>query len=246
MTIEIKNLSKTFKTHGKEVFALRNLNLNIENKDFVCLLGPSGCGKTTLLRLIGGLEKRNSGGILEDGKLITEPSNERGFVFQQYSLFPWLTVLDNVIFGLSLEKSSKEENIRRAKTYLKSVGLENTENLYPHELSGGMKQRVAIVRSLVNKPKTLLMDEPFSALDIQNRHKLQDELVRIWQKTEQTIIFVTHDVDEAVFLSDHIVLMGKNPGHIKEIYNNKLPRPRNRNSKGFLTIQNHITELLES
>ncbi|MDR2830521.1 MAG: ABC transporter ATP-binding protein [Methanobrevibacter sp.] len=245
MVIEIKNLNKTFKNHGKEVFALKDLNLKIESKDFVCLLGPSGCGKTTLLRLIGGLEKGDNGEILEDGKLVTEPSNERGFVFQQYSLFPWLTVLDNVIFGLSLGKSSKEENIRRAKTYLKSVGLKNTENLYPHELSGGMKQRVAIVRSLVNKPKTLLMDEPFSALDIQNRHNLQDELVRIWQKTERTIIFVTHDVDEAVFLSDHIVLMGKNHGHIKEIYNNKLPRPRNKNSKEFLAIQNHITELLE-
>ncbi|MDR2623151.1 MAG: ABC transporter ATP-binding protein [Methanobrevibacter sp.] len=246
MTIEIKNLNKTFKTHEKEVFALRDVDLTIETKDFVCLLGPSGCGKTTLLRLIGGLEEGDSGEILDDGKPIVEPSNERGFVFQQYSLFPWLTVLDNVTFGLDLKNGSKEENIKRAKTYLRSVGLENTEKLYPHELSGGMKQRVAIIRSLVNKPKTLLMDEPFSALDIQNRHKLQEQLVRIWQKTEKTIIFVTHDVDEAVFLADHIVLMGKNPGHIKEVYNNKLPRPRNRNSKEFLAIQNHTMELLES
>jgi len=246
LTIEIKSLSKTFKTHGKEVFALKDINLKIENKDFVCLLGPSGCGKTTLLRLIGGLEKGDKGEILEDEKLITKPSKERGFVFQQYSLFPWLTVLDNVIFGLDLGNDSKEENIRRARTYLKSVGLENSESLYPHELSGGMKQRVAIIRSLVNKPKTLLMDEPFSALDIQNRHKLQEEIVRIWKKTEKTIIFVTHDVDEAVFLADHIVLMGRNPGHIKEVYDNKLSKPRNRNSEEFLAIQNHILEGLES
>ncbi|MDR2544880.1 MAG: ABC transporter ATP-binding protein [Methanobrevibacter sp.] len=246
MTIEIKSLSKTFKTHGKEVFALKDINLKIENKDFVCLLGPSGCGKTTLLRLIGGLEKGDNGKILEDEKLITKPSKERGFVFQQYSLFPWLTVLDNVTFGLDLGNDSKEENIRRARTYLKSVGLESSENLYPHELSGGMKQRVAIIRSLVNKPKTLLMDEPFSALDIQNRHKLQEEIVRIWKKTEKTIIFVTHDVDEAVFLADHIVLMGRNPGHIKEVYDSKLSRPRSRNSEEFLAIQSHILEGLES
>jgi NitT/TauT family transport system ATP-binding protein len=246
LTIEIKSLSKTFKTHGKEVFALKDINLKIENKDFVCLLGPSGCGKTTLLRLIGGLEKGDNGKILEDEKLITKPSKERGFVFQQYSLFPWLTVLDNVTFGLDLGNDSKEENIRRARTYLKSVGLESSENLYPHELSGGMKQRVAIIRSLVNKPKTLLMDEPFSALDIQNRHKLQEEIVRIWKKTEKTIIFVTHDVDEAVFLADHIVLMGRNPGHIKEVYDSKLSRPRSRNSEEFLAIQSHILEGLES
>ncbi|MDR1819150.1 MAG: ABC transporter ATP-binding protein [Methanobrevibacter sp.] len=246
MTFEIKNLSKTFKTHGKEVFALKDINLKIENKDFVCLLGPSGCGKTTLLRLIGGLEKGDNGEILEDEKLITKPSKERGFVFQQYSLFPWLTVLDNVNFGLDLGNDSKEENIRRARAYLKSVGLENSENLYPHELSGGMKQRVAIIRSLVNKPKTLLMDEPFSALDIQNRHKLQEEIVRIWKKTEKTIIFVTHDVDEAVFLADHIVLMGRNPGHIKKVYDNNLSRPRSRNSEEFLAIQSHILEGLES
>ncbi|MDR2873849.1 MAG: ABC transporter ATP-binding protein [Methanobrevibacter sp.] len=245
MTIEIKNLNKKFKTHEKTVLALRDINLRIENKDFVCLLGPSGCGKTTLLRLIGGLEKEESGEILENGKKIDNPSKERGFVFQQYSLFPWLTVLKNVTFGLEIGKNSnKEHNLRRADTYLKSVGLEDSKDLYPHELSGGMKQRVAIVRSLVNKPKILLMDEPFSALDVQNRHKLQEELVRIWEKTEKTIIFVTHDVDEAVFLSEHIVLMGRNPGHIKEVYHNKLPKQRNRESKEFLEIQHYITEIL--
>jgi NitT/TauT family transport system ATP-binding protein len=246
LTIEIKNLNKIFKTHEKTVSALQDVNLQIENKDFVCLLGPSGCGKTTLLRLIGGLEKEDGGEILEDGKRIDNPSKERGFVFQQYSLFPWLNVLDNVTFGLELEKNSnKEDNLRRADIYLKSVGLGDSKDLYPHELSGGMKQRVAIVRTLVNKPKIILMDEPFSALDIQNRHKLQEELVRIWEKTEKTIIFVTHDVDEAVFLSEHIVLMGRNPGHIKEIYHNTLSKPRNRGSKEFLNIQHHITEILD-
>ncbi|MDR3222277.1 MAG: ABC transporter ATP-binding protein [Methanobrevibacter sp.] len=246
MTVEIKNLNKTFKTNEKEVFSLRNVNLKIESKDFVCLLGPSGCGKTTLLRLIAGLEKIDSGEIIKDGELIIGPSKERGFVFQQYSLFPWLNVLDNVTFGLDIGKESKEENIRRAKIYLKSVGLENTENLYPHELSGGMQQRVAIIRSLVNNPEILLMDEPFSALDMQNKHKLQEEMIRIWQKTEKTVIFVTHDVNEAVFLADHIVLMGKNPAHIKEVYNNNLSRPRKRNSEEFINIQDKITKILEN
>jgi NitT/TauT family transport system ATP-binding protein len=245
MTIEIKNINKSFKTHEKNVFALSDINLKIGDKDFVCLLGPSGCGKTTLLRLIGGLEIPDSGEILEDGNLIEGPSRERGFVFQQYSLFPWLNVLENVTFGLELSGSTKEENIRRAKTYLKSVGLEDAEDLYPHELSGGMKQRVAIIRSLINKSHTLLMDEPFSALDMQNRHKLQEELIRIWKKTETTIIFVTHDVDEAVFLADYIVLMGKNPGHIKEVYQNTLPRPRIRESQEAIELQNKIIKILD-
>jgi NitT/TauT family transport system ATP-binding protein len=245
LSIQIKNLNKKFKTNEKEVNALNDINLEIENSELVCILGPSGCGKTTLLRLIGGLEKPDSGEIIEEGDLIIGPSRERGFVFQQYSLFPWLNVLKNVTFGLELAGLPKEENIKRAETYLKAVGLEDAKNLYPHELSGGMKQRVAIIRSLVNKTKTLLMDEPFSALDMQNRHKLQDELIRIWKKTNNTIIFVTHDVDEAVFLSDHIILMGKNPGHIKQVFSNELPRPRLRESEEFMRIQNEIIDILD-
>ncbi|KZX12510.1 bicarbonate transport ATP-binding protein CmpD [Methanobrevibacter curvatus] len=245
LSIEIKNIYKSFKTHDKEITALSNINLNIETGDFICILGPSGCGKTTLLRLVGGLEIPDKGEIYEDGSIITGPSRERGFIFQQYSLFPWLNVLDNVMFGLEIGGSAKEKNIYRAKTYLKAVGLEDTENLYPHELSGGMKQRVAIVRSLVNKSKRLLMDEPFSAIDMQNRHKLQEELIRIWKKSNNTILFVTHDVDEAVFLADHIILMGKNPGYIKKIYKNTLERPRKRESEEFLKVQEKIIEILD-
>ncbi len=150
------------------------------------------------------------------------------------------------MFGLEIAGHSKEENIRRAKKYLEAVGLEGAEELYPHELSGGMKQRVAIIRSLVNKTKTLLMDEPFSALDMQNRHKLQEELIRIWNKTNNTIVFVTHDVDEAVFLSDRIVIMSKDPGEIKEIFENNLPRPRKRETEEFIEIQNLVIEILDS
>ncbi|KZX10459.1 ABC transporter ATP-binding protein [Methanobrevibacter filiformis] len=246
MSIKIKNLNKTFKTHEKDLIALDNINLEINTGELVCILGPSGCGKTTLLRIIGGLEEHDSGEILEEGVAITKPSRERGFVFQQYSLFPWLNVLDNVMFGLNLAGSQKEESIKRAKNYLKAVGLEDAEKLYPHELSGGMKQRVAIIRSLVNKTKTLLMDEPFSALDMQNRHKLQEELIRIWKKAGRTIIFVTHDVDEATFLADRIILMGKNPGHIKQVFDNTLTRPRKRESEDFLDIQNKIIDILDN
>jgi NitT/TauT family transport system ATP-binding protein len=246
LSIQIKNINKTFKTNEKEINALKDINLEVKTGELVCILGPSGCGKTTLLRLIGGLEKPDSGEILENEKKITNPSRERGFVFQQYSLFPWLNVLDNVTFGLELGDLPKEENLRRAKAYLEAVGLEDAENLYPHELSGGMKQRVAIIRSLVNKTNVLLMDEPFSALDMQNRHKLQEELIRIWDKTQNTIIFVTHDVDEAVFLADRVVIMSKRPGKIKKIYDIDIPRIRHRDSEEFLEIQAEIIDILDN
>ena len=245
MLIQIKNINKTFKTEKKEVKALEDINLKVDSGKFVCLLGPSGCGKTTLLRLIGGLDKTDSGEIFENDNIISGPSKDRGFVFQQYSLFPWLNVLDNVMFGLELNNISKEENIRRAKIYLDSVGLGGFENNYPHELSGGMKQRVAIVRTLVNKTKVLLMDEPFSALDMQNRHKLQEELIRIWKKTKKTIIFVTHDVDEAVFLADEVVIISKRPGKIKKVFKIDLNHPRNRENTEFLNIQLEIIEILD-
>ena len=245
MLIQIKNVNKYFKTDKKEVKALEDINLEIGSGKLVCLLGPSGCGKTTLLRLIGGLDESDSGEILENNTIITGPSKERGFVFQQYSLFPWLTVLDNVMFGLEINGNSKEENLRRAKIYLKSVGLDGFENNYPHELSGGMKQRVAIVRTIINKAKVLLMDEPFSALDMRNRHKLQEELIRIWNKTKKTIIFVTHDVDEAVFLADEVVIMSKGPGRIKKVFKIDLDHNRNRDSKEFLSIQSAIIDILD-
>lgn len=247
MSIEVKDIYKSFKKNKKENFeVLEDINLDIETGKFVCLLGPSGCGKTTLLRLIAGLDKPTSGEIVADDELIKKPSGDRAVIFQQYSLFPWLTVLDNVMFGLNLNNKSKEENLKNAETYLERVGLIEFKNAYPHELSGGMKQRVAIIRSLLNHTPILLMDEPFSALDMQNRHKLQEQLIEVWKRFNNTIVFVTHDVDEAVYLADEIVIMDKNPGRIQEVIEVDLERPRKRESMEFLELQNNIIEKLNS
>ncbi|MBR6025100.1 MAG: ABC transporter ATP-binding protein [Methanobrevibacter sp.] len=245
MSIEIKNINKSFDGRGKNLSVLEDINLNINDGELVCLLGPSGCGKTTLLRLIAGLDQPTSGEIIANGEVVEKPSGDRAVIFQQYSLFPWLTVLKNVTFGLELSGGSKEENIQAAERYLKSVGLLEFKDSYPHELSGGMKQRVAIIRSLLNHSPILLMDEPFSALDMQNRHKLQEQLIGVWKRFENTIVFVTHDVDEAVFLADKIVLLDKNPGKIAEIIEVDLERPRKRESVEFLDIQESIVEKLD-
>ena len=209
------------------------------------MLGPSGCGKTTLLRLIAGLDQPTSGEIIANGELVEKPSGDRAVIFQQYSLFPWLTVLKNVTFGLEISGGSKEENIQAAERYLKSVGLLEFKDSYPHELSGGMKQRVAIIRSLLNHSPILLMDEPFSALDIQNRHKLQEKVIDISNKFKNMIVFVTHDVEEAVFLADKIVVLDKNPGKIAKIIEVDIKRPRDRESKEFLNFQDSIVDHLD-
>ena len=224
---------------------MENINLNINDGELVCLLGPSGCGKTTLLRLIAGLDYPTSGEIVANGEVVEKPSGDRAVIFQQYSLFPWLTVLQNVTFGLEMSGGSKDENIKAAERYLESVGLLDFKDSYPHELSGGMKQRVAIIRSLLNHSPILLMDEPFSALDMQNRHKLQEQLIGVWKRFENTIVFVTHDVDEAVYLADKIVLLDKNPGKIAEVIPVDLERPRKRDSMEFLKIQESIVENLD-
>ena len=242
MAIEIKNINKSFDGRGKNLSVLENINLNIDDGELVCLLGPSGCGKTTLLRLIAGL---TSGEVIANGEVVEKPSGDRAVIFQQYSLFPWLTVLQNVTFGLEISGGSKEENIHAAERYLQSVGLLDFKDSYPHELSGGMKQRVAIIRSLLNHSPILLMDEPFSALDMQNRHKLQEQLIGVWKRFENTIVFVTHDVDEAVYLADKIVLLDKNPGKIHEIIDVDLERPRKRESPEFLTLQESIVDKLD-
>lgn len=247
MAIEIKNINKSF--HGRgldhDIKVLDDVNLNIEDGEFVCLLGPSGCGKTTLLRLIAGLDQPTSGEVIADGKTVKKPSGDRAVIFQQYSLFPWLTVLENVMFGLNLKKDrTKEENLKAAERYLESVGLIDFKDSYPHELSGGMKQRVAIIRSLLNHSPILLMDEPFSALDMQNRHMLQEQLIGVWKRFKNTIVFVTHDVDEAIYLADKIVIMDKNPGKIKEIFDVDMPRLRKRESKEFIEIQEEVLDKL--
>ena len=239
MSIEIKNINKSFDGRGKNLSVLEDINIEINDGELICLLGPSGCGKTTLLRLIAGLDQPTSGEIIANGEVVEKPSGDRAVIFQQYSLFPWLTVIQNVTFGLEISGGSKEENIQAAERYLKSVGLLEFKDSYPHELSGGMKQRVAIIRSLLNHSPILLMDEPFSALDMQNRHKLQEQLIGVWERFENTIVFVTHDVDEAVYLAD------KNPGKIAEVISVDLERPRKRDSLEFLKIQESIVDKLD-
>ena len=242
MSIEVKNINKSFEgKKSDKLSVLEDINLNIEDGELICLLGPSGCGKTTLLRLIAGLDQPTSGEIIANGDVVKKPSGDRAVIFQQYSLFPWLTVLQNVTFGLEMtKKGSKSENIEAAERYLKSVGLIDFKDSYPHELSGGMKQRVAIIRSLLNHSPILLMDEPFSALDMQNRHKLQEQLIGVWKRFKNTIVFVTHDVDEAIFLADKIVIMDKNPGKIAEIVEVDIERPRKRESSEFIELQEII------
>ena len=247
MPIEVKNINKSFiSKKNDQLSVLKDINLSIDDGELVCLLGPSGCGKTTLLRLIAGLDQPTSGEIIANGEKVVEPSGDRAVIFQQYSLFPWLTVLQNVTFGLEMtKKGSKEVNIETAERYLTRVGLIDFKDSYPHELSGGMKQRVAIIRSLLNHSPILLMDEPFSALDMQNRHKLQEQLIGVWKRFENTIVFVTHDVDEAVYLADKIVIMDKNPGRINKIIEVDIERPRKRDSKEFIALQESIVENLD-
>jgi NitT/TauT family transport system ATP-binding protein len=225
---------------------LNDINLSIRENEFVCFIGPSGCGKTTLLRIVAGLEDPTSGTLTLDGEPIKGPSPERGMVFQEYSLFPWRTVIDNIAFGLELRGIHPNERMVRSRQYLKMVGLERFENRYPHELSGGMKQRVAIARALVNNPRALLMDEPFGALDAQTRNIMQSELLRIWSEEKKTVVFVTHSVDEAIYLADRIVIMSARPGRIKDIIEIPLARPRNRTSSEVNQIRDRILSDLRS
>jgi NitT/TauT family transport system ATP-binding protein len=238
--LEVRHLFKLFNVDSRQMEALRDINLEIKEGEFICFIGPSGCGKTTLLRIIAGLEKPTTGQVLLDGQEIKGPGPERGMVFQEYSLFPWKTVIDNIGFGLELKRVPKVERYDRSRGYLQMVGLEKFEERYPHELSGGMKQRVAIARALVNSPRALLMDEPFGALDAQTRNIMQSELLRIWQEEKKIVIFVTHSVDEAIYLGDRIVIMSARPGRIKDIIKIDLPRPRNRTSPEVNAIRDRI------
>jgi NitT/TauT family transport system ATP-binding protein len=244
--VSIKNVSRIFKKEDKSsTEALKNVSFDVGDGEFVCLLGPSGCGKTTLLRIIAGLETLTSGDITLNGVSITGPDPKRGMVFQQYSLFPWRTVIDNVTFGLEMQGIDKAESRKHAEKYIELVGLKQFKNSYPYELSGGMQQRAAIARALANEPEVLLMDEPFGALDAQTRNILQDELLRIWEQRHVTFIFVTHSVDEAVVLSDRIVVMTARPGRIKEIVEVDLPRPRSRTSPEVNRLRDRVLKLLE-
>jgi len=243
--LSIKNLNKTYHTEeGDEVVALSDINLDVADKEFVCFIGPSGCGKTTLLRITAGLEKPDSGTLTVNNEPITGPGPDRGMVFQEYSLFPWRTVLKNITFSLELKKIAKSEREKIARDFLELVGLSKFADSYPHELSGGMKQRVAIARALVNDPDVLLMDEPFGAVDAQTRNRLQHELLNIWEKKKKTVLFITHSVDEAVFLADKVVVFTARPGRVKEVFSIDLPRPRERTSFEANAVREHLLATL--
>lgn len=241
--VEIRDLVKKFQTRNGEVIALNGVDLSIQDKEFVCVVGPSGCGKSTLLNMIGGLDTPTSGEILVDGKEVDGPSPKRGIVFQQYALFPWLTVEKNVQFGLKLQGMPRERMGQVTEKYLRAVGLENFAHSYPKELSGGMKQRVAIARAYAVNPEVLLMDEPFGALDAQTRVQLQTELLETWEHEQKTCFFITHDVEEAIILAQRVVIMSARPGRVKDIVDIDIPYPRDQATKmspRFLELKNDI------
>lgn len=230
--LAIQEVSKTFRVRGAAgqkatlLPVLRQLSFDVYENEVVSLIGESGCGKTTLLRIVQGLVRRDSGTILVDGKEVTGPGRDRGFVFQQATLLPWRTARQNIEFGLELQGVERGDRLRRARELLELVGLAAASEQFPHQLSGGMQQRIGLARALAIDPAILLMDEPFSALDAQNREVLQQELLRIHRTTGKTILFVTHDLDEAIYLSDRIIVMGAKPGRIKRVIDVPFPRPR--------------------
>ena len=226
VVLEVRNLGKRFDGGTGEVEALRDISFRVHRREFICIVGPSGCGKSTLVRILAGLEEPTCGKVLLDGNEVTGPGADRGMVFQGYTLFPWLTVKRNVMFGPMNKGVGTLKAEADAMQWLRMVGLEKFADSYPHELSGGMLQRVAIARSLANQPRILLMDEPFGALDAQTRAEMQSYLQQIWQNVDVTIVFITHDIDEAIYLADRIVVVAPHPGRIAEVIEVPVPRPR--------------------
>ena len=248
--LKVSNLQKIFPAankNGKDLIALKDINLEVKESEFVVMVGPSGCGKSTLINIIGGLEEATEGEVLIEGKPVTAPGADRGMVFQGYSLFPWLTVQKNVEFGLKMKKVAKAERERIAKEYIQLVGLSGFENALPKQLSGGMKQRVAIARTLANSPEILLMDEPFGALDAQTRMVMQELLAKISRETKNTILFITHDIDEAILLADRIYVMSRRPGTIREILEVQMSGERSHEmlvTPEFLQMKRKIMDML--
>jgi NitT/TauT family transport system ATP-binding protein len=247
VVLEVRNLSKTFHTRQGDVPALKNIDFRIHRREFVCIIGASGCGKSTLARILAGLESHSQGEVLVDGKAVDGPGRDRGMVFQGYTLFPWLTVKKNVMFGLEMNDAGSLEAERDALIWLDLVGLKPFADKYPHQLSGGMKQRAAIARALANQPRILLMDEPFGALDAQTRSRMQAHLLDIWKNVDITIVFITHDLDEAIFLADRILVLKPHPGELQEIIEVPVPRPRNAGqitSAEFQATRARLDELI--
>jgi NitT/TauT family transport system ATP-binding protein len=247
LSIELVDISKTYfnVSNKEEIKAVNNISFNVEDGDFVSIIGPSGCGKTTLLRIISGLEQPSTGKIFLRGKEIERPYGQVGLIFQEYALFPWRTVIDNIDFGLEIKKVPKKKRKEMARFYLNKFNLDGFENEYPKELSGGMKQRVAIARTLINDPELLLMDEPFGSLDSQTRNSMQEFLLKVWQETKKTILFVSHNIDETVFLSQKVFGLSARPGRIKLLLEIDLPYPRERTSQEFNLYRKKILDYLE-
>lgn len=241
--LKIDNVYKEYQGRNGKTVALNGVNLDIMENEFICVVGPSGCGKSTLLNIIAGLLEPTSGAAYLDGKQIEGTGVERGVVFQQYALFPWRTVIKNVMFGLEMKKTPKAEAEQIARKYIEAVGLKGFENAYPKELSGGMKQRVAIARAYAANPEVLLLDEPFGALDAQTRVQLQTELLNTWEQEKKTCFFITHDVDEAIILAQRVIIMSARPGRIKRIVDIGIPYPRTQETKSdarFLELKAEI------
>jgi NitT/TauT family transport system ATP-binding protein len=245
--LSVRNLTKIFKTGTHTTTALQDITFTTHRREFLCVVGPSGCGKSTLVRILAGLEEYTSGEVLLQGNPVLEPGSDRGMVFQGYTLFPWLTVKKNVMFGLEINGRGWHEAEQQALQWLALVGLERFADAYPNQLSGGMKQRVAIVRALANQPRILLMDEPFGALDAQTRCKMQAHLLEIWRKIDITIVFITHDLDEAIFLADRILVLSAHPGQVQELIEVPVPRPRSLAqivSPEFIATKARLDELI--
>ncbi len=247
VALEVAGLSKTFESTRGTVTALDNVSFSVHKRELMCVIGPSGCGKSTLVRILAGLENPTSGEVRVNGSSVSGPGPDRGMVFQGYTLFPWQTVKQNVMFGPRMAGKSTYSAESEAREWIALVGLSKFENAYPHQLSGGMKQRVAIARALANQPRVLFMDEPFGALDSQTRCQMQSYLLDIWKNVDITIVFITHDLDEAVFLSDRILVLDANPGRIREIVEVPVPRPRSEAQwfdPTFIATRKHIDHMM--
>ena len=246
----VKNLRKSFRSQRstEPILVFDDISFEVHQSEFISLVGPSGCGKTTFLRILDGLIPRDEGEILLDGKAVIKPGPDKGFVFQDSSLLLWRTVIDNVILGLELQGVDKKEARKKAEDYIALVGLKGFEQHYPRELSGGMQQRVNLARALIVDPEILLMDEPFASLDAQTRELMQAELLKMWRQTRKTVIFVTHQIEEAIYLSDRVVVFSARPAKIREIVKVDLPRPRSlavKRSQTFLELADHVWNLIQ-
>ncbi|HEY0712504.1 MAG TPA: ABC transporter ATP-binding protein [Polyangia bacterium] len=247
VVLSLRGLCREFRGEDGPVKALDAVSFDVHRRELVCVIGPSGCGKSTIGRLIAGLDEPTAGQLLLDGEPIVGPCHQRGMVFQGYTLFPWRTVIQNVMFGLEVAGKTRSTAEEEARPWIEMVGLGKFANAYPHQLSGGMKQRVAIARALVNRPRILIMDEPFGALDAQTRAEMQSHLLQIWRHVDVTIVFITHDLDEATYLADRVFVMGANPGRLIEVVENRVPRPRSPEqfeSPEFIATKRHLESLI--